>query len=167
MCGRMQNMVGKLKDLTVIGTIEVDGKVNRVSLPLPLLVQDGMLYMGTLAARYFEEADKSKSSAESLRRLGENILSAAAGNLTKSGCGMADLRLALQPLVVYGNAFDSWRRALLKVSTRASREDRLSFRISSNGLEVCPALFWLGEYTSACDFSVSRKLAAPKTLLAV
>jgi len=163
----MENMVGKLKDLTVIGTIEVDGKVNRVSLPLPLLVQDGMLYMGTLAARYFEEAEKSKSSAESLRRLGDNILSAAAGNLTKSGCGMADLRLALQPMVVYGNSFAAWRRALLKVSTRASREDRLSFRISSDGLEVCPALLWLGEYTSACDFNISSKLVAPKKLVAV
>jgi len=160
-------MVDAAKDLTVVGTIEVDGKVHRVALPLPLLVQDGMLYMGSLAARYFEEAEKSKASAAALRTLGENILSGAAGNISKTGCGLADLRLALHPLVVYGNAFDSWRRALLKVSTRASREDRLSFRISSNGLEVCPALFWLGEYTSACDFSVSRKLVAPKTLLAV
>ena len=160
-------MVDAVKDLTVVGTIEVDGKVHRVALPLPLLVQDGMLYMGALAARYFEEAEKSRASAASLRQLGENILSGAAGNLVKSGCGLADLRLALQPLVVYGNAFHSWRRALLKVSTRASREDRLSFRISSTGLEVCPSLFWLGEYTSACDFSVSRKLVAPKTLVAV
>ena len=160
-------MVGKLKDLTVIGTIEVDGKINRISLPLPLLVQDGMLYMGTLAARYFEEAEKSKSSAESLRHLGENILSAVAGNLTKSGCGLADLRLALQPMVVYEKSFTAWRRVLLKVSSRASREDRLSFRISSHGFEVCPSLLWLGEYTSACDFSISDKLVAPKTLVSV
>lgn len=160
-------MVDAVKDLTVVGTIEVDGKVHRVALPLPLLVQDGMLYLGTLAARYFEEAEKSKSSAESLRRLGENILSAAAGSSSKSGCGLADMRLALRPLVVYGNAFGSWRRALLKVSTRASREDRLSFRISNTSLEVCQSLFWLGEYTSACDFNVSCKLVSPKTLVAV
>ena len=160
-------MVDAVKDLTVVGTIEVDGKAHRVALPLPLLVQDGMLYMGGLAARYFEEAEKSRASAASLRQLGENILSAAAGNLAKSGCGLADLRLALRPLVVYGNSFDSWRRALLKVSTRASREDTLSFRISSHGLEVCESLFWLGEHTSACDFSVSRKLVSPKTLMVV
>lgn len=160
-------MGGAEKDLTIIGTIEVDGKTHRVALPLPLLVQDGMLYLGTLAARYFEEAEKSKASAAALRTLGENILSGAAGNISKTGCGLADLRLALQPLVVYGNAFDSWRRALLKVSTRASRENRLSFRISSQGLEVCSSLFWLGEYTSACEFKVSRELVALPTLLAV
>jgi hypothetical protein len=160
-------MSGAGKDLTVVGVIEIDGKTHRVALPLPLLVQDGFLYLGTLAARYFEEAEKSKASAAALRTLGENILSGAAGNISKTGCGLADLRLAVLPLVVYGSAFDSWKRALFKVSTRASREDRLSFRISSTGFEVCPALFWLGEYTSACDFSISRKLVAPKTLLAV
>lgn len=160
-------MVDAVKDLTVVGAIEVDGKMHRVALPLPLLVQDGMLYMGALAARYFEEAEKSKASAAALSQLGENILSGAAGNISKTGCSLADLRLALQPLVVYGNAFTSWRRALLKISVRASREDRLSFRISSSGLEVCPALFWLGEYTSACDFSVNSKLVAPRSLMAV
>jgi hypothetical protein len=65
-------MVDTAKDLTVVGSIEVDGKMHRVALPLPLLVQDGMLYMGLLAARYFEEAEKSKASAAALRTLGAN-----------------------------------------------------------------------------------------------
>lgn len=160
-------MVGSMKDLMVVGSIEVDGRVHRVSLPLPLLVQDGMLYIGALAARYFEEADRSKSSAPALRQIGDRILSAAAGNTAKSGCGLVDLRLALSPLVVYSNSFAAWRRALLKIAFRASREDRLSFRISNDGFEVCPSLFWLGEYTTACPFSTSSKLVAPKTLLAV
>lgn len=160
-------MVDSVKDLTIVGVIEIDGCSHRIAIPLPLLVQDGMLYLGSLAARYFEEAEKSRSSAEALRQFGENIISGAAGLLSHTGCGLADLRLSLRPLVVNEDLFDSWCRALVGVSVRASREDGLSFRISSDGLQVCPGLFWLGEYTSACDFSVSNNLVAPRVLLTV
>lgn len=155
-------MSGISKDLTVIGTIEVDGRINRVSLPLPLLVQDGMLFMGALAGRYFEEAEQSKSIASSLCAIAENILAAASGSLVKSGSGLADIRLALRPLVVREESYTDWCRALLSVSTRPStKEDRFSFRISSRGLEVCQSLSWIGEYTSACDFDVSGTLVTP------
>lgn len=153
-----------MKDLTVIGSIDVDGVCHHVMLPLPLLVQDGFTYLGSLVSYYYDSADYLKSSASSFIQIGDNILSAASGTLSISGCIAADIRLSLNPLVIDSDSYLSWCRAILCVSCPASREDRLSFKISSDGLEVCPALCWLGEYTSACEFRVNNYLAAPSIL---
>jgi hypothetical protein len=152
----------KLKDLTVFGTIEIDGVVNHVALPLPLLVQDGLLYLGFLVLRYFEEAENSRSSADFLFNSGQRILDMMSGNVDTSGCGIADLRFSLSPLVVREGSFDSWCRALLSVSMKIHEDDKLNFRISSDGLTVNSSLFWLGEYTSACDFRVDENLVSTK-----
>lgn len=153
-----------MKDLTVVGSIDIDGVFHHVMLPLPLLVQDGFLYLGSLASYYYDESVLLKSSAAEFVRIGDSILSAGAGMSDSSGCIAADIRLALSPLVVEADSYLSWCRALLSASSEASREDGLSFRISSDGLTVCPALCWLGEYTNACEFRVDNHLSAPSIL---
>jgi len=153
-----------MKDLTVIGSIDIDGVIHHVMLPLPLLVQDGFTYLGSLVSYYYEAADSLKSSASAFLSIGDNILSASAGLLSSSGCVAADIRLSLRPLFIDSDSYISWCRALLSVSESASSEDSVSFRISSDGLTVCPSLCWLGEYTSACEFRVDNYLSAPSVL---
>lgn len=147
------------RDLSVSGVIESGGRRHKVCLPLPLLVQDGMLFFGCLASKYFEEAEKSKASAPGLRQIGETILNAAAGVVDKSGNELADIRLSVSPLVVTNGHYSSWRRALIDVAMPASSEDKVSFRLTDRSFEVCPQLHWLGDYSCACDFKINSKLS--------
>lgn len=148
------------RDLSITGVIELDGRRHRVCLPLPLLIQDGFLFFGNLATKYFEEAEKSKASVARLQSQASSILDAMSGLIEKSTSDVANIRLSLTPLVVTESQYTSWCRALLSVSKKAVREDKISFTLSASGLSVCSSLFWLNDYTSACPFKVNTRLSA-------
>ena len=152
--------VHNASDCLVTGVIKSRGKYHTVRVPVTLLVQDAALWLGRVAANYFEAADSADAryrfdSAADYRVIGDAVVRAGAGLSKRTGVPLVDARLALRPLVIGHRTCSSWRRALVSAGEHSS--DAPKFMLSDGVLEVSSELSWLSDFVTCAKFGLYKQ----------
>ena len=141
--------------LTVTGLVESVGEWHLVAIPVPLIVQNGALWLAHLAERFLEESEIPRVETQNdYLAMANTLWEASSGMRLRVDFPLANIRLSLRPLVFPAGGYANFRNMLIQFCEPAFGEPEV--RLTPTVMEVSPRLSWLSDFMSCSEFGLYK-----------